>query len=84
MIVVVPVDGNSGYVKGEPRIITRGLAGVIDSDELVEKAEAELRSTVMADVMEVGVEAKVQEIIGKFLQKETGRKPIIITVPVKI
>lgn len=84
VIVVVPVDGNSGDVKGEPRIITRGLAGVIDSDELVEKAEAELRSTVMADVMEVGVEAQIQRIIGKFLQKETGRKPIIITVPVKI
>lgn len=84
VIVVVTIDSNSGNVTGNPRIITRGLAGVIDSDELVEKAESELRSTVMTDDTKIGVEARIQETMGKFLHKETGRKPIIITVPVNV
>ena len=84
VVVVLPVDTTNGHLVGDPKVIARGLAGVMDAHQLLQQAEAEVSAALAEDGDEPSMEAKVKDVMGRFLYHETGRRPIIIPVSVKL
>ena len=86
VVVVVPLD-HTGELVGDPEIATSGFIDIDESEELVDKAvdlvAGALRSTSKA-LEDDYISARVREVLGPFLQKETGRRPMIVTLPIEV
>jgi len=82
VVVVVPVDHASGDLVGEPEIASSGFIDMDESDELVDDAIAlvgdTLRSASKRPLQEDYITARVREVLGSFLFKKTGRRPMIV------
>lgn len=87
VVVIVPVDMETGELVGDLDIISRGFIDMDQSEELVDRA---------LDVVERAIEkisgrtdpdfieAKVRESLGQFLYQETRRRPMILTMPMEM
>ena len=84
VVVVIPVDRASGVLAGKPQLVTRGFVYVRQSGELIAKAthiiaEA-VRKSHKKHIVWQELRKHVEESLGKFLLKETGRSPLIVSV----
>ena len=83
---VIPLD-HTGELVGDPEIATSGFIDIDESEELVDEAvdlvAGSLRSTSKA-LEDDYVSARVREVLGPFLLKETGRRPMIVTLPIEV
>lgn len=89
VVVVVPVDRAAGRVYGEPEVVSSGFAAPgEEGEELMERAAAvaaeALRSPNLDPLDEDSVGGRVREAMGRFLYKETRRRPMILTVPMEV
>ena len=84
VVVVIPVDKPSGVLAGKPQLVTRGFVYVKQSGELLSKA-----TQIIADAVRRSnkkhiewqqLRKRVEESLGTFLLKETGRSPLIVSV----
>ena len=88
LVVVVPVDRATGKVYGEPEVVSSGFAAPGEGEELMERAAAvaaeALRAPNLDPLDEDSVGGRVREAMGRFLYKETRRRPMILTVPMEV
>ena len=88
VVVVVPVNRSSGQLVGEPEVVSGGfIDGDSAQDLLQQGAEMLHRALDHADgeSMEWSfINTKVREVLGSYLHKETGRRPMIIPVAVEV
>jgi ribonuclease J len=86
VVVVVPLD-HMGELVGEPEIATSGFIDMDESEELMDEAAGlvadVLRSTTKA-LEDDYISARVREVLIPFLQKKTGRRPMIVTLPIEV
>ena len=88
VVVVLPIDRVSGELVGDPEIASSGFIDMAESEDLVDRAvdlvgEA-LRSSSNKRLDESYVTARVREALGSFLHKETGRRPMIVPLPIEV
>jgi ribonuclease J len=87
VVVIVPVDQDTGELIGDPEIVSRGFIDLDKSEGLLERARQVVERAVdktsgRADAS--FIEGKVREALGQFLYQETRRRPMILTTPVEL
>jgi ribonuclease J len=88
VVVVVPLDHSTGELVGDPEIASSGFIDMEESEELVNKAldlvADALRSSSKLPLQEDYITARVREVLGSFLYGETGRRPMIVPLPIEV
>ncbi len=88
VVIVVPIDEKNGKVIGSPDIITRGFVFVKQSTELIAKAQQIVVQSLKLKKGRITdwqyVRKQIDDNVGSFLLKETGREPLIVPVIVEI
>lgn len=87
VIISCTLDKQSKAIIGGPEILTRGFIYVKESQDLLEETKRISRETIESNI-DVGasrvdyskIKNDVRDVLGKFFYKETGAKPMIITV----
>jgi len=88
VVVVVPIDSQSGKFTGEPDLITRGFVFGDDGDDLLDAGKEIVKSLFVEhkgghiDVRYARNE--VEKHLQKFFFDETKRKPLILTVVMEV
>lgn len=88
VIVVVPVDHNTGQVTAEPDIISRGFvymkesAGLMESAKRVVTRSLESKHTPITDWR--FIRNQIEDNLQEFLYKETHRNPLILSVVIEV
>ena len=88
VVVVVPMERQTGRVVAEPDIISRGFVYIKGSGELLDKAKKVVNDSLRLKKGRMidwhFVRKNVEENLGRFLLKETGRSPLIVPVIVEV
>ncbi|KKR06544.1 MAG: RNA-metabolising metallo-beta-lactamase [Parcubacteria group bacterium GW2011_GWC2_39_14] len=88
-VIIATVKRNTGELVGSPDIISRGFVYMKESRELIEEARGLVR-TVCKDkgpehtVDPMEIKNKLRETIGKFLYKQTKRRPMVLPVVIEV
>ena len=85
--MVLAVDRQTGKVIGRPEIVSRGFVEMGESDDIIERTkEVTMRAIEALDGMaEWGlITAKVKDVVARYLYEQTGRRPMILPVPVEV
>jgi len=88
VVVVMPVDHSSGRLVSAPQIITRGFVYAREARNLLAHAgevadrALTLRKGKIADWQMV--KKRIEESLGEYLLKETGRSPLIVPVVLEV
>ncbi len=84
VVVALTLDETTGGLAGEPEIASSGFIDMDESEELVDDAIElvgdTLRLAAKIPLEEDYINARVREALGSFLFKETGRRPMIVTL----
>ena len=88
VVVVVPMEQQTGRVVAEPDIISRGFVYIRGAGELLDKAKKVVNDSLRLKKGRMidwrFVRKNVEENLGRFLLKETGRSPLIVPVIVEV
>ena len=87
VVVVVPFDNATGEALGDPEIVTSGFIDVEASEELVARARTLVAEALRAPskpLDEASIEHRVREALGGFFQEQTGRRPMIVPLPIEM
>ena len=88
VVVVVPMEKSTGKVVAEPDIISRGFVYIKDSGGLLDKARQVVNQSLRLKKGRMidwhFVRKQVEHNLERFLQKETGRTPLIVPVIVEV
>ena len=89
MIVVLALDGASGYLTAGPDIVSRGFVYVRESDELMEEARDILYNTVN-EYLDRGVtdwgklKMGIRDCLSDYVWKKTKRRPMILPIILEV
>ncbi len=88
VVVVVPIEKSTGRVTADPDIISRGFIYMKESGGLVDKARQVVSRSLRLKKGRIMdwrfVRKQVEGNLGTFLEKETGRYPLIVPVIVEV
>ncbi len=88
-IVVATISSDDGQVVADPEVLVRGVAGVEESDPLVEELK-DLAEDSLEDAAEAGtrelhlVQEDLHDAVAKVLYEKLRRRPMIIPVVVEV
>ena len=89
-VIIAVVDSQTGKVKGEPDIISRGFIYMKESQELLKQTRKKIKETIAKTVMPgtdinwPHIRNSLRDKIGQFLYTKTKRRPMILPVIVEI
>ena len=89
-VAVVPIteDDNGFQVVGKVQAITRGFVYVKESKALIGRARDIVYKTIDKNSTDVkswtAMKPLIEKDLGKFLYKETGRKPLVVISEVRV
>ena len=89
MIVVMALDGASGYLAAGPDIVSRGFVYVRESDELMEEASGILYNTVN-EYLDKGItdwgklKMGIRDSLSDYVWKKTKRRPMILPIILEV
>ena len=88
VVLVLRVDPLTGDLMGKPELVSRGFVLMDTSSELMEAAQDEVSSIVAQTTAEERQDEELfKEILRKglkrFLRKQTGKRPMILPVPIE-
>ena len=89
MIVVMALDGASGYLAAGPDIVSRGFVYVRESDELMEEASGILYNTVN-EYLDRGItdwgklKMGIRDCLSDYVWKKTKRRPMILPIILEV
>ena len=89
MIVVMALNGASGYLAAGPDIVSRGFVYVRESDELMEEASGILYNTVN-EYLDRGItdwgklKMGIRDILSDYVWKKTKRRPMILPIILEV
>ena len=88
VVVVVRLDRSSNRVVGKPDVVSGGFVDMDEDAELVASAielvHRELDQTGAQPLEWNSISTKVREMLRSYLHKQTGRRPMVILVPVEV
>lgn len=88
VVVIVPYDTHLSNLGGEPDIISRGFVFEKISSELLEEARQIVKKSLATHGRKISdwrfLRISIEEDLGKFLYKETERRPLILSVVVQV
>ena len=87
VVVILAVDKQTGKLVGRPDVVLRGVAGIEESEELLERTRKQVVASLEgADhIAEWSVvNTTVKEAVAKFLYDETHRRPMVLPIAVEI
>ncbi len=88
VVVLVRLDRSTGRVVGEPEMVSSGFIDMATQPEMVEEATAmvhqELDRGANQPMEWSYISAKVREVLPAYLHRKTGRRPMVIPVPVEV
>ncbi|MDA0797353.1 MAG: ribonuclease J [Chloroflexi bacterium] len=84
VVVALTLDEDTGGLVGEPEIASSGFIDMVESEVLVDDAIAlvgdALRAATKLPLQEDYINGRVRDVLGSFLFKQTGRRPMIVTL----
>lgn len=89
-VIIAVVDAQTGKLKGNPDIISRGFVYLRESQELMSETRRRIRKTVEDISVEMHplnfqfVKDQLREKIGQFLFTRTERRPMILPVVIEV
>jgi ribonuclease J len=88
VVVLVRIDHSTGTLAGEPEIVSGGFIDMDSSQELVQTAMKTVHRSLNDGAAQPtewsSISSQVRKVLGTYLLQETGRRPMIIPVPVKV
>lgn len=88
VVVVVPIAEATGQMTSPPEIITRGFVYAKESGKLLDRATHIVSDTLRLKRGRIQdwqfVRKSIEESLGEFLLKETGRRPLIVPVVLEV
>jgi ribonuclease J len=89
VVAIVAINPTSGEIESEPEVVTRGFIHEEDSSEMLEELKKLLEETVATAAHEERIDyavikEKIRVALKRFIQKATGRRPMIIPVVVEV
>ena len=84
VVVIANINTKNNQLLSMPNIITRGFVLVNDNIELLKKLERIARDSITSEITKgvnyTEVKNSIISNLGSYIEKETGRKPIILPV----
>jgi ribonuclease J len=88
VVVVVPMDHVTGDLVGDPEIVSSGFVDMEESGDLIDRAidlvSEALKSTDLGALDEASISGRVRKVLAEFLRAETGRRPMIVPLPIEV
>ena len=87
VVVVVPFDAATGEALGDPEIVTSGFIDVEESEGLIDRATTLVAEALRAPskpLDEGSIDRAVREALRGFFQEQTGRRPMIVPLPIEM
>jgi len=88
VIVVVPIEQNTGQVTSEPDIISRGFVYMKESGKLIDEAKKVVTNSLRLKKGRIMdwhyVRKQIEGNLEEFLYKETHRRPLILSVVIEV
>ncbi len=88
MVIVVPVEESTGRITSTPDIISRGFVYMKESGKLVDQVKRVVVQSLKPHKAGISdwhfIRRTIEEQVGKFLFKETGRRPLVVPVVVEV
>ena len=89
IVCVVTIDSQNGELLAGPDVISRGFVFEDQAGEFLEQARAEIRDSLATLAQDeitdwAAVRRTVRKSLGRFVFKETGRRPIILPVVMEV
>jgi ribonuclease J len=89
VLAIVAINPTSGEMESEPEVVTRGFIHEEDSSEILAELKKLLEETVTTAAHEERIDyavikEKIRVALKRFIQKATGRRPMIIPVVVEV
>jgi ribonuclease J len=88
VVIVVPMDQSTGRVTAEPDIITRGFVYMKESGNLIGRTKQIVNQSLKLKKGKIVdwqfIRKHMADTVGQFLQKETGREPLIVPVIIEV
>ncbi len=89
-VIIAVVDSQTGKVKGNPDIISRGFIYMKESKELLQQARKKIKEIIGRSVIPgtdlnwVYIRNNLRDKMGQFLYTKTQRRPMILPVIIEI
>lgn len=89
VLAIVAINPTSGELESEPEVVTRGFIHEEDSGEMLGELKQLVSNTVSTAAHEERIDyavikEKIRVALKRFIQKSTGRRPMIIPVVVEV
>ena len=89
VVAIVAINPTSGELESEPEVVTRGFIHEEDSSEMLGDLKRIIVETVNGAAHEERIDyavikEKIRLALKRFIQKATGRRPMIIPVVVEV
>lgn len=92
IVVIAVIDTQTGKLRSEPDIISRGFVYMRESKELVQEIKNRVRHVVergfqgvgSRDINEAYVKNNIRDQLGEFLFQKTQRRPMILPVLISV
>ncbi|MCI0488130.1 MAG: ribonuclease J [Blastocatellia bacterium] len=89
VVPIVAINSTSGELESEPEIITRGFIHEEDSADMIGELKQIIEETIRTASHEERIDwavikEKIRVALKRFIQKSTGRRPMIIPVVVEV
>ncbi|OGG26293.1 hypothetical protein A2960_04955 [Candidatus Gottesmanbacteria bacterium RIFCSPLOWO2_01_FULL_39_12b] len=88
LIVVVPIEQNTGRITAEPDIISRGFVYMKESNQLIDRAKKVITNSLQlrkGRIMDWRyVRKQIEGNLEEFLYRETHRRPLILSVVIEV
>lgn len=89
VVPIVAINPTSGEIESEPEIVTRGFVDEKDSTSLIREMKQIVSSTVAMASHEERIDwgvikEKIRSDLKRYIQKQTGRRPMIMPVVIEV
>jgi ribonuclease J len=84
LVALVTLDAHTGEVVFGPEIITHGFVYSETAEDLIAGAKAEISGLIANHGRDPGLSATMKEVLGKYLYKQTHRRPMVIPVVTEV
>jgi len=89
LVIIVTIDSKTGYLIGNPDIISRGFVYMRESKELIEQVRNKVKKLISdrdpkSAADNTFIKNKIRDTIGQFLFTKTERRPMVLPVIIEV
>jgi ribonuclease J len=88
VVVAIPLDQNTVELVGSPEVMSSGFLSLEEAQDMVDSASNLIKESFSTSDNKgrtpAQVSSKVRDILGTYFQRETGIRPVIIPITVRV